>query len=183
MNNFDPSSFYVPPPPGVREHNLGDLWRGVWVAGSDIPEGLPLDHTYILLFMAGRGYVVRESESETWGTIEMKPNEGEKLDDFVKRVLSEEFGATLKTHIVTGYLDCKATSHNPDYPAGTRTLRPMVIASASEMADQRPNAKYARRRLPANEYIAMMRQKYPELQAYFGDAINQYLILNARGEA
>ena len=65
----------MPPPPGVREHNLGDLWRGVWHGNSDIP-GVKLDQTYILLFMAGRGYVVRESESDTWGTIEATPARG-----------------------------------------------------------------------------------------------------------
>ena len=83
---------------------------------------------------------------------------------------------------MTGYLDCKATSHNPDYKVGSRVIRPMVVAIASEIQDQRTGARYKRRRLPANEYVAVIRKKYPEFQAYFGDAINQYLIMHANGE-
>ncbi len=180
--NFDPSSIYIPDPPGVREHNLGDLWRGVWVAQGEIPEGLPLNHAFILLFMAGKGYVVRESEAETWGTLETDAEAGESVEAMVTRAISEQTGATLKTHIVTGYLDCKATSHNPDYAVGSRVARPMVVAVASEIADQRPGSKFMRRRLPANEYIATLRKKYPEFQGYFGDATNRYLIMHARGE-
>jgi hypothetical protein len=133
--------------------------------------------------MDGRGYVVRESENEVWSTLEASPNEGEKFDPFIKRTLTEQAGATLKRLAVTGYLDCKATSHNPGAPAGTRVVQPLVIAIASAVKDQRPGAKYMRRRLPANEYVELIRKRYHEYGAYFGDAISTNLIRHARGEA
>lgn len=183
MDNFDPSSIYIPDPLGVREHKLGDDWRAVYTRQGEIPDGVKVDHAIILLFMNGRGYVFRESESDTWGTIEDAPNDGEDVEAFVTRVTAEHAGATLRLQEISGFLDCKATSHNPNYPVGSRVARPLIIAAASEMEDQRPGGKYMRRRLPANEYIAIIRKKYPELQGYMGDAINRYLILNARGEA
>ncbi len=180
--NFDPGNYFIPDPPGVYEHNLGDLWRGVWQPANQLPEGVPVNHAYVLLYMDGRGYVVRTSEGDTWATPEGAPKADEAFDAFLARLLEEQAGASLKKYVVTGYLDCKATSHNPDFPAGTHSVRPLAIAIASAVKDQRPGSAYMRRRLPANEHIIAIRKRYPEFAKYMGDAISTYLIMHAKGE-
>ena len=44
--NFDPGNYYIPDPPGVYEHNLGDLWRGVWQPANQLPDAMPALATF-----------------------------------------------------------------------------------------------------------------------------------------
>ncbi len=180
--SFDPSSFYIPEPAGVYEHNLGDEWRGIWMDTEEVPEGILLSGCYLFLFMDGKGYVTRSSEDVTWGTPTGVPAEGESFQQLVARMAKEQAGITLKKTIVHGMLGCKATSHNAKYPAGSISLQPFVIGIASKVDDIAASSGSMRRRLPANEYIAAMRKRYPEWERYVGDLVSRYLILEAKGE-
>lgn len=180
--NYDPSSFYIPEPAGVYEHNLGHEWRGIWMDTHEVPENILISGCFLFLFKDGKGYVVRHDESEVWGTPEDVPQDGESFDDFITRMARDQAGITLKTVIVKGMLGCRATSHNTKYPAGSISLRPFVLGIAKDVKDIPEGSSSMRRRLPANEYIAQMRRRYPEWERYIGDLVSDYLIRNAKGE-
>lgn len=179
--SFDPSAFYIPEPLGVYEHNLGDEWRGIWMATDEVPENILITGCYLFLFSEGKGYVTRPDEHATWGTPEGTPKDGESFRQFIDRLAMDQAGITLKKVVVHGMLGCKATSHNPKYPAGSISLRPFVIGIAGKIGDMPPGNGF-RRRLPANEYIAQMRKSYPEWERYVGDLMTKYMVLQAKGE-
>ncbi|HEX6032528.1 MAG TPA: NUDIX domain-containing protein [Tepidiformaceae bacterium] len=164
------------------ELNIGDEWRAMWEDVEPMPLDVPVGYVYGVLVMDDKGFVIREKGSEKWGTLEGAPAKGEKPDAALKRFAKEYANATAARVELIGYLDCKATSHNPDHPAGTRSVRPMYLFSAKQVKDLGRAAGYERRRLPMNEYMMALRQRYPEIDEYMGRAVERYLVLRARGE-
>lgn len=179
----DISRIYIPPPAGKLELNLSDAWRGRFTEATELPADAPVDYGYGVLFKGDKGYVTRRGENERWGVIEGPIREGESLADWADRVAMEQAGATLARFELVGYLDCKATSHNPDYPAGTIRVRPIYLFVASEIGDVPEETGYSRRRLPFNEHARALRDRYPELQMYLAKALDRYMVLRAKGEA
>jgi hypothetical protein len=173
---------YKPLWPGVREHNLGDQWRAKFIDADEVPADAPVDYAYALLYGDGRGYVVRTTGSEAWGTVEGAVNAGETFDAGVKRLCLEQAGATIKKVVVTGFLECKATSHNPNYPVGSIVVRPFTVALASKVDDLPDASPYQRRRLPTNEHMVAIRRHYPDFEKYLGQAGDTYFVMAAKGE-
>ncbi len=178
----DPSSFYVPPPGGVHELNFGDEWRARWADADTLPAGAYVDYAYVMVCEGDRGYLTRQVGSESWGTVEGRPEPGEKPLAFVKRAAREQAGAVAAKLVLIGYLDCRATSHNPEHEAGTVRLRPLFVLAARTVRDLAKGSGYERRRLPLNQQIAALRTRYPELEDYFNKAANAYALLRGRGE-
>lgn len=179
----DLANIYIPKPGGKLELNLGDAWRGRFNDAGELPESAPLDYGYAVLFMGDKGYVSRRTPDERWGVLEGSFDEGETPDAWANRVAMEQAGATLARTELVGYLDCKATSHNPDHPAGTIRVRPIYLAVAKSIGDVPEETGYARRRLPFNEHARAIRDRYPELQGYLSKALDRYMVLRAKGEA
>lgn len=179
----DLSTVYIPKPGGKLELNLGDAWRGRFTDADELPESAPVDYGYAVLFMGDKGYVSRRGSDEPWSVIEGAFAESETADAWAARVAMEQAGATLARTELVGYLDCKATSHNPDYEAGTIRVRPVFLFVAAAVDDVPEETGYARRRLPFNEHARAIRDRYPELQAYLTKALDRYMVLRAKGEA
>jgi hypothetical protein len=165
------------------ELNIGDEWRGRWVEREPLPSGVPVLHVYGALVMDDRGYVVRERGSEArWATIEGPVAASEKPEAALKRLAKEQANATPARIEMIGFLDCKATSHNPDYPKDARSVRPIYLFAAKQVKDLGSAAPFERRRLPMNEYMVAIRSRYPEIDDYLPKAVERYMILRAKGE-
>jgi hypothetical protein len=167
---------------GVKELNLGDAWRARWVGETTLPDNAPVFYAYAVVIFQGRGYVSRARGAAPWDTLEGRLEEGEKAEDFLKRVSRASFGADPGRTELLGFLECKATSHNREFPPGSVTVRPLYLLVARKMADGPRDSGFERRRLPMNEYIAAIRARYPELETHLGAAIERYLVLQSKGE-
>lgn len=173
---------YIPPPPGAVELNLGDEWRARFVAEATMPKGIPMDYGYALLVMGDRGYVVRPRGQPQWGTVEAPAEPGEKAAAWAKRAAKEQANAAVARADLVGYLECRATSHNPSFPPGATVVRPIYRLVAKTVKDLGPDAPFERRRLPLNEYAMAIRTRYPELHHYLVPALDEYIAMRARGE-
>ena len=178
-----PTGGYEPRWPGVVELNLGDHWRARWVSEQSLPSNAPVDYAYALIYMGDKGYLTRRAGDEVWGTVEGAPQPGEKPDAFVKRAAREQAGAVVGKVGVVGFLECRATSHNPDHPVGTVRVRPFFLVGAKEVKDLGGRSTFERRRLPINEHLVALRRKYPEFEDYIGKASDLYAVWRAKGEA
>ncbi|MEX1104054.1 MAG: NUDIX domain-containing protein [Dehalococcoidia bacterium] len=165
------------------ELNIGDEWRARWVEGEGLPADVPVLHVYGSLVMDDKGYVVLERGSEArWSTVEGSVAAGEKPEPALKRLAKEQANATVARVEMVGFLDCRATSHNPDYHKDSRSLRPIYLVAAKQVKDLGSGAAFERRRLPMNEYMMAIRNRYPEIDDYLPKAVERYMILRARGE-
>lgn len=172
---------YIPKPPGVREMKLGDEWRARWYE-EELPPGAPVAYLYASVYMADKGYLTRPGGETAWGVIE-GPIGDQDVEGFLHAAARERMGATLSGIHLIGFLECRATSHNPEYKAGEVTVRPVYLTVASDIEDLPAESTYERRRLPQNEYIALLRQRYPEIIGYMEMAANKYGVMRAKGEA
>ncbi len=179
MNSTDNFNF-EPKWVGVRELNIGDAWRAMWVDGEPIPAGAPILHGYVVVVSDGKGYVTRRTGQSTWGTAEGAAQAGEAPEAFAKRLARQQTGASTGTLELIGYFECKATSHNPDFPAGTATVRPVYLFVATKMQEIGKESGFERRRLPINEYVRALRAGYPELQDSLTDAVDRYMVQHPR---
>jgi hypothetical protein len=174
-------TFYTPPAPGERELNLGDQWRGRWVDADELPDYAPVTYAYAVVCAGDKGYVTRLKGESVWSTLEGS-TEGLASREFLKKAAMDQMGVTVGKSELIGYLECRATSHNPDYEPGAMTLRPLYIVSAKKVGDIPDGSAYQRRRLPMNEFGRALRGRYREIDDYVEKALDRYLILHAKGE-
>ena len=176
-------NFYIADPLGRKELNLNDDWRAVWVGSDTLPANAPVVYGYAMVVMEDKGYVTRRAGDEVWGVVEGVVSPVEKPEQFVKRATLEQAGAQSGRGILIGYFDCRATSHNADYPVGSATVRPVTLFIAKKMKDIGRDSGFERRRLPLNEFAVALRKRYPEVIDAMSGALNQYMVMRARGEA
>jgi ADP-ribose pyrophosphatase YjhB (NUDIX family) len=174
---------YEPKWLGVREINLGDLWRAKWVDTDELPANAPVKLVYGVVFAADKGYVTRRKGESVWNVLEAEVAKGEKPLDCAKRAAFEQFGAKAQRVVMVGYLECKATSHNPDEEAGTVSVRPVYSVAASKVEDVPDESGYERRRMPMNEHGRALRARYPEFAEYLAQATESYVLARVKGEA
>jgi hypothetical protein len=180
MDMLGNMTFYMPPPPGRLELNLGDAWRAHWIDADTLPIDAPVAYGYVLLVMDGKGYVSRPATESNWGTIEAPVQAGETQPAWLKRTLQEQANATIARSSLVGYLYCRATSHNPEHPAGTVTVRPVYVVVAKQVKDMAAGSRFQRRRLPMNEYTMALRRRYPEMDLYLIRGLDSYIIEHAK---
>jgi hypothetical protein len=173
---------YKPRYAGIKELNIGDAWRATWVAADALPEGAPIIHGYVVVLSESKGYVSRRAGTAHWGVAEGAVNAGEAPAAFAKRAAAEQAGATAGSAHLIGFFECRATSYNPDFPAGTTTVRPIFLFAASKMKDLGRASNFERRRLPLNEFAKALRTGYPELNESITMALDRYLVMQAKGE-
>jgi ADP-ribose pyrophosphatase YjhB (NUDIX family) len=173
---------YKPKWAGVKELNIGNAWRATWVADPELPEGAPVLHAYVVVLCDEKGYVTRRTGTSHWGVAEGAVAAGETPEAFARRAAAEQTGAVAGEPQLLGYFECRATSYNPDFPAGTTTVRPIYLFAARKMQDLGPNANFERRRLPLNEFAKALRASYPELNESITLAVDRYLVQKAKGE-
>ena len=178
----DIAAMYRPRPLAVKELNLSDDWRARWIDEQELPENAPVNYAYAVVMMGDKGYVTRGRGTSEWGTVEGTVK-GEAPEAFVKRAVKEQLGATVRSLELLGFLECRATSHNEEFPAGFTTVRTMYMVVAKSIDDLPAGSAYEKRRLPMNEYLMALRGRYPELADYFGQAGQRYAIMRAKGEA
>ncbi len=170
-------------PVGVVELNLNDQWRATWVDADELPEDAPVISAYALVYKGDKAYVTRPRGSqETWRSIEGNLNPGETAEDAVKRMAWEMMGAKLGHIELIGFLECKATQYNQDFPRGSITVRPLYLTAASEIDDVPDDSNWERRRLRLNEYSQALRTRYPEIDEYIVKAMQRYSVLQASGK-
>ncbi|HXU22564.1 MAG TPA: hypothetical protein VN697_00915 [Tepidiformaceae bacterium] len=177
----DMMNMYQPRPAFKKELNLNDQWRGRWIDEQELPEYAPVNYAYAFVMMADKGYVTRREDEQFWDTIEGAV-EGESAEAFVRRAAKERMGATVGTLDMIGFFECRATSHNPDFAAGSITVRPLYLVVAKKVDDVPDGTGYVRRRLPRNEYMKAMRDRYAEIKDYVGMAGSRYVMLQAKGQ-
>ena len=178
----DMAAMYQPRPMAMTELNLSDDWRARWVDEQELPENAPVNYAYAVVVMGDKGYVTRARGSSVWGTVEGAV-EAETAVDFVRRAVKEQTGGTMRTLELLGFLECRATSHNEQFRAGSIALRPMYLVVAKSIDDLPDASTYEKRRLPMNEFMMALRGRYPELVDHFGQAGQRYAIMRAKGEA
>jgi ADP-ribose pyrophosphatase YjhB (NUDIX family) len=175
LGNYKPRA-----PIGVVELNIGDQWRAKWLDADELPEDAPVFYAYAVVYSGDKGYVTRPRGSdETWRTVEGHLQPGETPEDFVKRGCYEMTGANIRHVDLLGFLECKATSHNQEFQAGTITVRPIYVAVASSIDDVPDDSGYERRRLRLNEHSRALRVRYPELDEHMLKAAQRYAVLTA----
>lgn len=174
---------YDPRWPGVKEIKFGDEWRAKFIADDSLPEGVPALYGYALVLMDERGYVTRPRGTEgSWLTVEGPVGDGETPEAWAKRAVKEQTGATADKLFVSGYLECKATSYNPSYEAGTVAVRPFYIVVAKSVGDVPDDSGYERRRMPLNEYTTTLRRQYAAFDEHITAAIDRYVVMSRKGE-
>ncbi len=174
-------NIYIPDWAGVTELSLGNSWRAVWVNRRELPEGAPLLYGYAVVVCEDKGYVTRPAGDVRWAAAEGAVNADERPEAFVKRIVLEQTGAQGGKSFVAGFLEVKATSHNPDFPAGFAAVRPVYLHVAAKMQDIGKASGYERRRLPLNEFAAALRKAYPELHEGITAPVDHYLVMKAKG--
>lgn len=182
MGGGAPPNIYFPPAVGQKELNLSDDWRGLWVGEPELPAGIPVLYAYGMVLMGDKGYVTRRAGDSVWATVEGETN-GVAPEKFVKAAAKEQVAATVRSMEMLGYFECRATSHNADFPAGAVTIRPFYLIVAKQVGDLAKDSAFEKRRLPANEYMMALRQRYPELAEQLSIAGQRYAVLRAKGEA
>lgn len=166
------------------EVNFTNHWRARWIQEDAVPKDVPASHVYAILVMDGKGYAVRARGGEArWAIVEGAVPEGAKLESHVKQLVKERTGGTVGKLVTAGYLVCKATQHNPEFEGGTLRLRPVCVAVIKTMKDLGPDAPWERRRYQLNQYAQLLRHEYPIEAPYLREALDKYLVLQARGEA
>ena len=178
----DMMNMYQPRPAFKTELNLSDQWRGRWIDEQELPEYAPVNYAYAFVMMGDKGYVTRREDAQFWDTIEGAVENGDSAEAFVRRAAKERMGATLGTLDMLGFFECRATSHNPEFDAGSITVRPLYLAVAKKVEDVPDGTGYVRRRLPRNEYMKAMRDRYAEMKDYVGMAGSHYVMLQAKGQ-
>jgi ADP-ribose pyrophosphatase YjhB (NUDIX family) len=168
---------------GVYELNLGDEWRAVWESAEELPPDAPVYFARVVVVADERGYVTRQSDDERWRTVEGYLDPGETPDAFVKRAALEQTGAVVKSTHLIGFLECKATSHNPDFEAGSVTVQPLYLAVGRTVTNIPDGSPYQRRRFPINEFMRELRAAHPEIERHVADAGQKYAVLRAEGKA
>jgi ADP-ribose pyrophosphatase YjhB (NUDIX family) len=172
---------YVPRWAGVYELNIGDEWRAVWEAADELPESAPVFLGRVVVFKDDRGYATRPADSnDAWGIVEGYLDPGETVEQFVERATLEQTGATLAESHLVGFLECKSTSHNPNFQAGDVTVQPLYVGVAKSIADIPDGSPYERRRLPINEFMRAIRARNREIERYLNDAGQRYAVLRAK---
>ena len=179
----DVPNFYIPDPLGVRELNLGDLWRARWIEDEPLPRGVRVEYVYATVLLDDRGYLCRPAGAEQWDAVEGQPEEGARAEPWVKRACRDRVGAETRMIQLIGFLDCRATSHNPAHKAGSRAVMPFYTVGARRVAMSPRDPGFERRRLPLNEYGVALRKRYPQFIPYFPAMVDRYVILKAQGEA
>jgi len=179
---MDKYNFYLPPPAGVHELNLSDAWRARWFDASELPGGEPVVYGYAAVYCDEKGYVTRLSGTEPWGIAEGPLEPGEKPLAWAKRAALQQVGASVGVVELMGYLECRATTHNPDFAAGAVTIRPLYMVVAKSVKDIGKSSGYERRRLPLNEFGVAIRNRYPEIVDYVVKTLDRYVILTRTGQ-
>lgn len=173
-------NFFIPAPPGVKELNLGDEWRATWEADPELPEGIPVLYGYAIVVCEGKGYIARREGDLRWRSVEGASQAGEKPLAFAKRAAKEQAGATSIERVEQmGYYMCRATSHNPNFPPGATTARPIYLVVAKKVADTMRGTGFERRRLPMNEFADALRGAYPEFAESITKAVDRYMVIQA----
>jgi hypothetical protein len=173
-------NMYIPEWLGVMELNLGNAWRAVWNGREEIPPEAPLLYGYVVVICDDKGYVTRPAGDTRWGVAEGTIAADEQPAAFVKRIALEQTGAQGGKPELIGFFECKATSHNPDFPVGYAGVRPIYLLVAAKMKDIGRGSGFERRRLPLNEFVAALRAGYPELNDHVPEAVDRYLVTKAK---
>lgn len=173
---------YFPLPLAVKELRLNDMWLARWSDADELPAGAPVDYVYTLLYMGDKGYVVREKGTENWRSLEGEVK-GESAEAWLKREVPARTGLTVGTTALVGYLECRPTKFNTEFPAESFAVRPLYVVVAKKVGEVPDNSVYERRRLPINEHLAVMRNRYPEIREHVDDAAGLYVRMRAKGEA
>lgn len=168
-------------PPGVREVNFGDQWRGVF-SKEDAPADGRITHAYVVIAKDDRGYVLRPRDTEHWGILEVEIPEGSSVEDAVREAALRDAAAHVARLVPSGHLMCKATRHNTEYSLGDVTYRGFYVGVASAVDPPPDDAPFERRRLRFNELAVMIRRQHRELENYLMLAVDTYLILREKGE-
>lgn len=168
---------------GVVELKLGDEWRAKWAGEKTLPADAPVTYAYAAVYMGDKGYVTRRSGEDRWSIVEGALDAGEKPAAWVKRACQAQVGAIPGRVELIGYLECKATSHNADFAAGTVTVRPLYLVVAKQVKDLPAESGYERRRLPLNEHANAIRARYPEIDQYLLLTLDRFAVLRATGVA
>ncbi|MEP7216968.1 MAG: hypothetical protein ABI782_12005 [Anaerolineaceae bacterium] len=177
----DMGSYREPEWAHLKELKLGDAWLARWIKDEALPADVPVGYAYGLVFLGDKGYVTKLASADGWRTVEGAPN-GIAIETYLKQAAKEQTGATIGRLELVGFLYCKATSYNPDYEAGAATTRPIYVLVASKMNDVPDGSGFVRRRLPLNEYLMALRDRYPEIGKHMTEASEKYSIMQARGE-
>ena len=177
----DMGSYREPEWAHLKELSIGNAWLARWIKDEELPADVPVGYAYGLVFLGDKGYVSRSESASVWGTVEGAP-EGAGAEAYLKRAAIEQTGATIGRLDLVGFLYCKATSHNPDYQAGAATTRPIYVLVATKVDDIPDGSTFVRRRLPLNEHLMALRDRYYELAKHMTEASERYSIMRARGE-
>lgn len=177
----DMASYREPEWAHLKELSIGNAWLARWIEDEELPADVPVGYAYGLVFLGDKGYVTRPESASIWGTVEGSPD-GVEIETYLKRAAKEQTGAIISRLDLVGFLYCKATSHNPDYEAGAATTRPIYVLVATKIDDVPEGSPFVRRRLPLNEYLMALRDRYPEIGKHMTEASEKYSIMRARGE-
>lgn len=178
-----PGQYQPRAPVGVVELNIGDQWRAKWVDAEELPDGAPVAFAYAVVYGKDRGYVTRpRGSSDPWRVVEGAVESGETAEDFVKRHALARMGITVGHMEMVGFLECKATKFNTEYPIGSVTVRPIYVAVASSVEDVPDDSGWERRRMRLNEHSKEVRARYPEIDEYMVKAMQRYMVLQALGK-
>ena len=178
----DMGSYREPEFAHLKELSIGNAWLARWVKDEPLPTDVPVDYAYGLVFLGDKGYVCRSQAASVWGTVE-GATEGADVAAFLSGAAHDQTGAVVGRQELVGFLYCKATSHNPEHESGAVRTRPIYVLVAKSMDDVPEGTGFVRRRLPLNEHLMALRDRYPELGKSMTEASEKYSIMRARGEA
>jgi hypothetical protein len=165
---------------GVKELNLNDEWRAVWVDSDSIPVEAPVVYAYAVVAAEGKGYVTRPVAAAKYGIVETLVELGDDPAKAARDAALAQVGATAATVELMGYFECKATQFNKEYEPGTATVRPIYLIEAKKVRDIGKESGFERRRLPLNEFAVALRNRYPEMLDPLNKTVDLYTVRHVK---
>ena len=175
------------------EKRFGD---NEYITRNEITDELPplnqIWRLYLLTWRKdGRPLVVRQDgPDQPWAipTLEQEPSDEDpgkpatkkQMDAWIKPTSKERWGITLKDWYQAARLQLTATTQAVSVEPGTERFFVFLCASASKLDDIGADAGWARRAIETKDFVALLREQYPEFDEILDQVHDSYLVRQAQ---
>ena len=140
----------------------------------------------------GRPLVVRQDGSDQPWAIPLleqelddadqagKPATKKQMNAWITPTAKERWGITLKDWYQAARLQLTATTHAVSVEPGTERFFVFLCASASKLDDIGADAGWARRAIETKDFVALLRDQYPEFDEILDQVHDTYLVRQAQ---
>lgn len=176
------------------EKRFGD---NEYITRNEITDELPplnqIWRLYLLTWRKdGRPLVVRQDgPDQPWAIpmLEQEPNDADaagkpattrQMNAWIKPTAKERWGITLKDWYQAARLHLTATTQATSVEPGTERFFVFLCAGASKLDDIGADGGWARRAIETKDFVALLRDQYPEFDEILDQVHDSYLVRQAQ---